>query len=130
MVGISTLDDDGLKKNIVEKQHYDNAFDEDLNFACDLGEHLVGMESIYDGPFRDRAFKLTCINRAYIDVSSCQWKPEDVNEYVNNMDEDMNYSCPGNSIVTGVFSHHEDHYEDRQWRIRCCQVCKHKTVFV
>uniref|UniRef100_A0A0G4GGQ5 C-type lectin domain-containing protein n=1 Tax=Chromera velia CCMP2878 TaxID=1169474 RepID=A0A0G4GGQ5_9ALVE len=39
--------------------------------------------------------------------------------WVNGWDGWMDYQCPGNSMFSGVQSHHHNRKEDRQWRWKC-----------
>ena len=42
--------------------------------------------------------------------------------YVNSMDAVLNYTCPGNKVIGGLYSYHNNGTEDRQWRITCCEL--------
>ena len=46
---------------------------------------------------------------------ACFWSP-----YLNDFDKDLNFSCPGNSVMSGIASYHNSHHEDRRTRVQCC----------
>ncbi|XP_078473996.1 uncharacterized protein LOC144735469 [Lampetra planeri] len=39
--------------------------------------------------------------------------------YVNNFDEKLDFTCPFNSIVSGIGSYHSNDAEDRRWKFTC-----------
>ena len=42
--------------------------------------------------------------------------------YVNVMDGEMDYICPNNGIIAGMYSYHNNNTEDRQFKFYCCQL--------
>jgi hypothetical protein len=42
--------------------------------------------------------------------------------YVNVMDGVMDYICPNNGIIAGMYSYHSNSTEDRQFKFYCCQL--------
>lgn len=42
--------------------------------------------------------------------------------YVNNFDQEFTYTCPGDKVICGEFSYHNNHNEDRRYSFSCCDV--------
>lgn len=42
--------------------------------------------------------------------------------YVNEMDKPLVFQCPRGGIIDGIESYHDNYFEDRKFRFRCCDV--------
>jgi len=94
---------------------YHNHFDGRLNFECPPGEYVHRIESVHDNRREDRRWKFHC--RAGFVTKTCRWSG-----YVNNWDARMHYICPGNDVIVGAHSYHDNGREDRRWKYKCCEV--------
>ena len=106
---------------ILKKNGYQSNVDMELTFDCQYHAgindgYISGIESAFLSYYGDRMFKFSC-QQGPIDKSQCQWKG-----YVNALGKDMTFNCPEGSVVTGVHSKHNDWWEDREWKFKCCQV--------
>lgn len=48
----------------------------------------------------------------------CMWT-----DYINGLGSEMEYFIPDNRVFAGLFSWHDDWYQDREWKVYHCQVC-------
>ncbi|KAK6468709.1 hemagglutinin/amebocyte aggregation factor-like [Huso huso] len=95
-----------------------NSYDQPLHFTCPTYQSINHIRSVHDNKHEDRLWDLTC-GAAFDTSPSCSWST-----YVNGFDQDIDYSCPGQSIISGMYSYHENRYEDRRWKFYCCNVAR------
>lgn len=93
-----------------------NDMDSPLNFQCPSGQAINAIVSYHNNHFEDRRWKFACKATSGI-TDGCSWSG-----FANNYDEVMSFSCGGQSVITGWQSEHNNHYEDRRMKFRCCQV--------
>ena len=43
-------------------------------------------------------------------------------DFVNAYDKALEYTCPDNKVLAGVFSVHNNVKEDRRWKFECCDI--------
>ncbi|KAK7453353.1 hypothetical protein BaRGS_00039644 [Batillaria attramentaria] len=43
-------------------------------------------------------------------------------DWVNDFDGIMDFTCPGNGVITGWQGYHNNHREDRRFKFRCCDM--------
>merc|ERR1711988_651690 len=92
-----------------------NNMDHPMNYAVGGNFYLSGLGSYHNNHYEDRQFKVIRTRIGARQVRS-QWTG-----WLNNMDRPMSYSCPGNQVIVGLISYHNNHTEDRRWRIKCAQ---------
>merc|ERR1712062_247963 len=70
----------------------------------------------------DRKWKVRCgkLDSA-VRLSGCS-----LTGYVNNWDGSMDYSVSSTRVINGFYSYHNNHKEDRRWRVYYCNVCTTK----
>merc|ERR1711953_344276 len=73
-----------------------------------------GLGSKHNNHHEDRVWDFSC-RRGKV-TSDCSWTG-----WINGYDEDMNHLCPDGGIVIGVQSKHNNHREDRIWKLKCCK---------
>ena len=73
--------------------------------------------SEHDNYYEDRRYRIGCIQVSIppYELEDCVWT-----DYVNDWDEEVDYECPTNKVMTGMASVHDNHKEDRRWKFRCC----------
>ena len=49
---------------------------------------------------------------------SLVWSPVFETDWLNEMDQDLNYYLPEGSVMVGLYSFHSNNTEDRRWKIR------------
>ncbi|KAK6986887.1 dermatopontin [Biomphalaria glabrata] len=101
----------------VKSAAYVNDWDKPFNFNCPTGQILSFVSSINDNYYEDRRWELFCRTVGY--TKDCV-----KSDYVNTFDNPVTFTCPGDSVITGIESYHDNHYEDRRYRFQCCTVSK------
>ena len=51
-------------------------------------------------------------------TASLVWGAEQTTGYLNGFDAVINYSVPANSVMTGLYSYHDNGAEDRRWKVK------------
>ncbi|XP_078349158.1 hemagglutinin/amebocyte aggregation factor-like [Oculina patagonica] len=100
--------------------HWQNKLDQPLTFECPQYGFISGIESKFSWPARDRWFDFRCCHRHGYATHSCYWT-----KYVNNWDQDVDYSVPYPYHLVGVHSYHYNKAEDRRWRFKICRFYKY-----
>ena len=94
-----------------------NNWDDFLLFNCPNNGLISGVWSHHDNNREDRRFRFRCCGVSGRKPSNCGWTG-----YVNDWDSFMDYSAPGNKVITGAFSYHDNKREDRRWRFMICDI--------
>merc|ERR1711868_10078 len=92
-----------------------NNWDQPLNYVRGVGTnyYLSGLKGVHSNWYEDRRFQV--INtRIGNTVDHAQTTSE-----VNGWDAEFAYTCPSNTVITGLQSYHSNWYEDRRWKITC-----------
>ena len=105
------------------KVQWQNVFDRPLSKMCVGTEGMYKVSSIYHGGFRDRRWKWECRS-----VGGDGHKKCSSTGYVNEWDLPMNFMCPANQYLAGVYSIHDNGREDRRWKFTCCGIPNHITL--
>jgi len=93
-----------------------NYWDEPLLYACPGNGVITGFQSHHSNGREDRIWKIKCCQlSANILVRNCYWSG-----WANYWDRPMNFQITGRRAITGAFSVHSNHREDRMWRFRVC----------
>ncbi|XP_078077305.1 hemagglutinin/amebocyte aggregation factor-like [Mustelus asterias] len=93
-----------------------NEFDDKVLFTCPTFNTIVSVSSQHHSYHEDRLWDFKC-KSTFNALPACAWT-----NYVNTMDEEFSFTCPFDSIVTGVEAYHSNYYEDRRWKFYCCRV--------
>jgi len=97
---------------------YVNEYDGKINFKCGYMEVLVGLYSHHDNHKEDRRFKLYCGRIAPADnLKAAKRNSVDWTNWLNDWDRALEFTAPGNSFIVGFDSHHDNHREDRRWKL-------------
>ncbi|XP_052073975.1 millepora cytotoxin-1-like [Mytilus californianus] len=110
----------GQYRNCYWTPHYVNDWDDFFNFECHNYGFITGMKSIHHNHYEDRRFRFKCCSISEKDLSKCY------KTFRNDYDQPNKVDVPAGSVVRGVASTHNNHYEDRQfnWKMRInCQQC-------
>ncbi|XP_048781224.2 dermatopontin-like isoform X1 [Ostrea edulis] len=94
-----------------------NDYDKRFRFECPNGQYLTGIQSPFSDYHHDRKFNLRCSPNSSLLHSSCAWTG-----YVNEMDKPLVFQCPRGGIIDGIESYHDNYFEDRKFRFKCCDV--------
>jgi len=94
---------------------WENDWDNELSFNCPSGA-ITRLMSHHDNRKEDRQWKFGC-------SSLCTSLSAGIRSgYVNNWDDVEDYTCPANSVMTGMYSVHDNRKEDRRFKFTCSQV--------
>ena len=96
---------------------YINQYDGELRFECPAGHYISEINSQHSNKAEDRQWMYYC-KQGIVDIDKCDW----TQEFVNDFDQAMNWNCPGDGVVVGAQSYHNNKREDRQWKFKCCEV--------
>ncbi|CAG2209633.1 unnamed protein product [Mytilus edulis] len=96
--------------------HYVNDWDRFFSFQCNNYGFIVGMQSIHQNQQEDRRFRFKCCSIAGKDLSQCH------KTFRNQFDKPNTVHVPTGSVVRGVSSTHNNHYEDRQYSWNICKL--------
>nr|KAI8729944.1 dermatopontin-like [Biomphalaria glabrata] len=91
-----------------------NEYDEPMNFLCPNKQIMMYLSSDHDNGRGDRIWEMYCRSADLVD--NCQQS-----DYVNEFDQTFNYTCPGNRVLAGIHSYHENSKEDRRFKFTCCR---------
>lgn len=94
-----------------------NMYDGELRFECPDGHYIYEINSVHSNRKEDRQWTYYC-RQGIVDIAKCDW----TQDYVNVFDQPMNWNCPGDGVVVGAQSYHDNRKEDRQWKFKCCEV--------
>merc|ERR1711872_274451 len=96
-----------------------NDWDDPLLYVCPGNGVITGFQSHHRNSKEDRIWKIKCCQlKAGINIllKNCNWEP-----YANDWDKQMYFRIEGRSAITGAFSVHDNHKEDRRWRFKVCE---------
>ncbi|XP_047188924.1 tolloid-like protein 2 [Scophthalmus maximus] len=93
-------------------QTYQNNAQGFLFHICPSNEAVSGIKSTHVDS--DRLWNIGC--KPFVGVASaCSWSGP-----INLFEKELNYNCPANSVITGVYSNYNHNHEDRSWYFQCC----------
>ncbi|KAL2094675.1 hypothetical protein ACEWY4_009394 [Coilia grayii] len=93
---------------------WQNGFDEALTFNCPSSDSISYIMSEHNNHHEDRMWDFHC-QRTFTQTTSCM-----TTNWVNDFDEVLNFQCPSNHVITGMYSFHDNRHEDRRWKFTCC----------
>ncbi|XP_041091559.1 hemagglutinin/amebocyte aggregation factor-like isoform X3 [Polyodon spathula] len=91
-----------------------NNYDQPFNFLCPTSQSIKTISSVHNNKHEDRLWDFTC-GATFDGYPSCS-----LSSYVNGFDAAFDYTCPGDSVMSGMSSYHENRHEDRRWQFYCC----------
>ncbi|KAK0046703.1 dermatopontin [Biomphalaria pfeifferi] len=94
-----------------------NEYDGPMSFKCPINQTVMYLSSIHDNSREDRIWEIYCRSSAFGDYCN-------ESDYVNEFDATFNYTCPGNKVLTGISSYHDNSKEDRRFKFTCCRASK------
>ncbi|XP_067663464.1 uncharacterized protein [Haliotis asinina] len=94
---------------------YLNHFDQEISFQCPKNGVISGVNSFHSNHHEDRQFKFYCCSVRYRKLAHC-----DTTNYLNWWDKKLTFRVPAAHFLTGVYSIHHNHYEDRRWKFQTC----------
>ncbi|XP_041037477.1 hemagglutinin/amebocyte aggregation factor-like isoform X2 [Carcharodon carcharias] len=64
---------------------------------------------------KERVWDFAC-KASFRGFINCSWT-----DYVNSVDESINFSCPPESLISGVENLRVPPHKDRRWKFYCCE---------
>ncbi|KAM3599073.1 uncharacterized protein V6R79_026366 [Siganus canaliculatus] len=102
-------------KNYLHKyDDWDNELTGVLRRNCPSGQAVAGIISVHKNDKNDRLFGISC--KAFTTSTTCRWSG-----YANNYCGNLNFACPRNHVITGVYSKYCSLYQDRKFKFKCCR---------
>ncbi|XP_059141118.1 dermatopontin-like isoform X1 [Physella acuta] len=95
-----------------------NEYDQPFDFRCPYGSVINYIYSEHHDYFEDRRFEILCRSQKTTECAH--------SGYVNAFDQPVNFICPGDKVMTGIESYHDNFYEDRRFSFQCCRVSRKK----
>ncbi|KAK7088515.1 hypothetical protein V1264_022425 [Littorina saxatilis] len=100
-----------------------NDWNQDAQRNCSNGSFLSNIDSEHNNDHEDRRFRMSCRSLPVSGgTTSCVWT-----SVLNSWDDDVGHQCPDGGYVGGMTSYHDDHHEDRRYRLYCCNLSGHYT---
>jgi len=95
---------------------YINKWDGIMDFKCRANYAMNGLQSHHSNHREDRRYKVRCCNLS----NGGKYKISSYKTvWVNNWDGKMNYRCPSNGVLVGLYSEHDNRKEDRRFKFYC-----------
>jgi len=95
---------------------YVNYWDGKLDYTVSSGYVITGLASVHSNWHEDRRFKI------YSASLNIPCRPLDTSVWINQYDGLVDFRCQSNSAMIGLKSVHHNHYEDRRFMFRCCDL--------
>lgn len=111
-----------LKASSRKGKRYQNTLDQPLLVICNNKYAFHRIESWHHNGAEDREYQFDCQFVAEVGFDQCSWT-----DYVNHFDKPAMYHCPADWVMTGVDSFHDNFFEDRRWRFKCCNFPNYYT---
>ncbi|KAL9966900.1 hypothetical protein ACROYT_G025039 [Oculina patagonica] len=99
--------------------NYVNDFDKPVSYKCPHNGFITGIKGVHDGYYKDRRWGFRCCHVEGYYAHTCQHT-----SYQNSWDDPLFYSVPSGYYLVGVYSYHDDYYEDRRWKFEICKFSK------
>ena len=114
----------GNSKKLDSKPTQKNVWDGVQIGVCpDKDYVLTDIKSEHSNEHEDRRFEFECSKFDGMETNYCH-----ATELVNNWDEEFNFSCGSQHVLTGMASFHSNEYEDRLFIFICCRWTKAREV--
>lgn len=94
-----------------------NDYDKKIHYTCRTNYAVSGFYSYHDNRREDRRWSVKCCKVQGASVIDAGWST-----YKNHFHTTLKFKCGYNQVVTGIYSVHSNHWEDRRWRIRCAKL--------
>lgn len=98
---------------------------EPFKIVCDKDKVLTRLSSTHNNEYEDRRWTGQCthFNNTHIDEETCTGfsvNNPSQGGYVNEYDQPVDFTCPGGTVLVGVYAIHSRDHQDRKWSFRCC----------
>jgi hypothetical protein len=97
----------------VQTDGYINDWDAELDYTCPPNSVMTGIYSVHDNGREDRRFKISC------SAVASTVHNDGFSVWLNDWDNQLDYTCEGSKVMTGLHSKHKDSKEDRRHKFKC-----------
>jgi len=102
-----------------------NSLDGYLQFQPGYCDVITGLYSVHDNSKEDRRWKFAYGNTLREGSSIARsghycYPAKSWSWWKNPFDGVLNFNCPKNTLLHAISSFHDNRYEDRKWRFKCC----------
>lgn len=97
--------------------NYVNDWDRRMEWEAGPNRMVTGVYSVHNNHKDDRRWKFSHGVASGVTTSGCHWSSA-----VNDYDERLSFTCNRDHAICGFASWHDNHREDRRWKIQCCRV--------
>ena len=91
---------------------YQNNWDGEMRFSAGL---ITGMVSEHSNSREDRRWRFY-----YSDPIGFRCVKKEWSLTQNAFDRQLDFKCGSNQAMSGIWSYHNNHHEDRRWKFQCC----------
>ncbi|XP_069823535.1 E3 ubiquitin/ISG15 ligase TRIM25-like [Dendropsophus ebraccatus] len=92
-----------------------NGYTQDFQFQCRSYRSIQSISSVHSNYYEDRMWELSCKN-TFDEPASCTWS-----SFANSLDRSLKFTCPSGSVLSGMYSDHDNRRQDRRWSYLCCR---------
>ncbi|XP_078064272.1 hemagglutinin/amebocyte aggregation factor-like, partial [Mustelus asterias] len=85
-----------------------------MSYVCPRGGSISIIVSQYSNKTNERVWDFAC-KATFRGIINCSWT-----DYVNSYDEGINFSCPSDSLISGVQNLQSPTQRNRKWKFYCC----------
>uniref|UniRef100_A0AAV2M6M4 Metalloendopeptidase n=1 Tax=Knipowitschia caucasica TaxID=637954 RepID=A0AAV2M6M4_KNICA len=93
---------------------WDNELGQVLSRTCAPG-HAVSHIKSSGQTSGDRLWRLSCRSFLNHKNSLCQWSA-----FLNNHQTAIDFTCPDNKVISGMYAQPSSVQKDRRWKVQCC----------
>ena len=100
---------------------HQNTYDNPMHFTCGANKYIWTILSRWDADHQDRIWRFNCreSNSELKDLDNCYFLYSWRNWFE---DRYLDYQCHVGGAMTGMYSIHDDIYQDRRWNLKCCSM--------
>merc|ERR1712054_15998 len=90
-----------------------NNMDHYFAYSCPGNMAIIGFKSYHSNHYEDRRWKILCSSFHHVNIGKSGWP-----HWQTNWDATWSIGC-GHRPLVGLSSYHDNHKEDRRWRVQC-----------
>merc|ERR1711907_303968 len=92
---------------------YVNNMDHYFEYSCPGNMAIIGFKSYHSNHYEDRRWRILCSSFHHVNIGKSGWP-----HWQTNWDATWSIGC-GHRPLVGLSSYHDNHKEDRRWRVQC-----------
>jgi len=100
-------------------------YDEHWLRECSGDRVMTYVNAWHSNDHEDRQFVFQCRAFKYVVTKNCEWSTN----WINNWDAYFDFKCAAGKVITGIESYHDNNYEDRRFKFKCCELQADRTEY-